>query len=134
MNASVSNEELYQSLNFWRAHHTRLADEGTPPKLLEEIPLTSERIGFGQGQIRPGELGQFDVFYASEPYHSLQDRLLISGLSEDKVKETEREQEMKDFGWDPDNPEDVKEYEYFNSMTRPEAEAQLVVLEKLLKE
>lgn len=130
MPTEVSREEKQKWFYWWKDRLDNLRERGlaTEDGFLNARTLigSAGSIGYGQGQIRPGALGQWDVFWELEMYGvPYAERILLSGLSEVQVEAEEKRMRMKGRGYNPDDPDDVAEFERLERMTPDERDAYL---------
>ncbi len=127
--------EAQASVEFWARHFNALQNiEGLSEEGLSSLrSITSPlNIGDGENQIRPGEMGKWDVF--SDPLICELPRieqLLLSGLSAGEVAADEYRWRLHDAGVDPDNPTEVVEFERIQNMGPEEIATSLEHLEAL---
>ncbi len=114
----TKQEQLTEMLN-WRERLSKLT-------LTEkELQVTGwkvgklENFGYEQGDLRPGELGQWDLYYS-----------LIFDFA---IVQAEREDELRECGVDPNNRHEVAEHERLKRMSQDELTAEIELLESLLK-
>src|SRR3989344_4970758 len=74
--------EKRKSVNFWKDQICLLRNLGMREGALQELALLVEprNIGVEQGQIRPGFLGQWDVYYSLNGQMSEVECVALSGL------------------------------------------------------
>jgi len=139
MPTEVNREEQIKASSWWREHIDSLksrnlvTDNGHQSVLL--FTCNPENIGYDQGQIRPGELGQWDIFYELEmfgiPYA---ERILLSGLSDIQVQAEDKKMKMENLGYNSDDPTEVLEFERHGRMTPDELDREITELRSLLAE
>jgi hypothetical protein len=92
--------------------------------------MNPDNIGFGEGQFRPGELGQWDVFFFAQQKGFGRDAATsIAGLSNVQVREMLERLEIESACFNPDDPNDVREYHRLKTMTSEELDDEIVRLE-----
>jgi hypothetical protein len=137
MSTAVTREEQAEVWSWWECHIESLQKKGgVTPNGLEALRIRvadPDQIGYGQGQIRPGKLGQWDVFYELEMWGIPRaERLLLAGLSNLEVRAEEEKEELRSYGIDPDNPDEVAEHQCLKNMTPQELDTEIQRLESLL--
>jgi len=138
MSKEVSREEQVENWIQWKQRIKRLEEREvvTSEELYSlRIHVSSpDAIGYGEGQIRPGKLGQWDVFFALEqfgiPYEK---RLLLADLSDSAVQKEMEKWEIQSFGYNPDDPREVAEFRRIRNMAPNELDTEINRLEVLLK-
>ena len=112
-----------------------LRNAGASQSLLMDIGLFCKRdaFGWGQGQLRPGHLGQWDLYFTlfQDFRHTKAEAAAGAGLSLKEIGEEEHREEMRSHGW---SPEEQKEYDYLKSLSPEELDNRIAELEKLLEE
>lgn len=107
----------------WDEHKKNL--EGKISKQARQVLdffTVPSNIGFEQGQVRPGELGQYDVFYMSLEWGLTEDeRRLISGLPTEALVEMEIEKANDQF-----------HYEFIQTLSQKDLEKFISQLEENL--
>ncbi len=79
-------------------------------------------LGYEDGRIRPGRLGQWDVYRNAHNWGLTEDQcILISGLPADEVGTESEKAKIILTGFDPDDNDQVEAYRYMTSMTLAEA-------------
>jgi hypothetical protein len=123
----------------WQKHLHGLKGQVDDESLRMALMWVAEpkQIGYGQGQIRPGELGRWDIFFELEIFGvSRAERLLLAGLTEEQLNEAERRDWLEINFVDPDNPQEVAEFDMVEAMPDGERKEYLTgrihALEKIL--
>ena len=134
---TVSEKEMVGTLAFWGAQKAALEKSKlVSDEALRWLSIYTQRgnIGDEQGQIRPGKLGLWDLYYETEGVGlSQSERLLISGLSAEEVAGEERREELgHEYYINPDDPAEVREIECMEAMSPAELAAHIASLEKQL--
>jgi|GEM_PF-1933021 len=135
----ISRDEQIKWWVWWKNHISELEKRGVVSKEhLDNLRLfitKPEDIGYNSdcGQIRPGDLGQWDIFYNLDgwgiPYSV---KLLLSGLSDAEVKNEETREKIRNFGLDPDSKKDVVEFHRISNMSPKALDMEIKRLEALL--
>jgi biotin operon repressor len=121
---------------FWQKHIQALRSIGFDDDKISRLGhyVKPGNIGTGKGMIRPGELGQWDVFYTLvDSYPEETDRMILAGLTPGQIGTHKLRNEMKARGYDPDNPDDVREYDQMRGVSSDEIEAHIEQLEDLFR-
>ncbi|MFH1405107.1 MAG: hypothetical protein ABIH21_03360 [Patescibacteria group bacterium] len=128
-------ETVEGSFKFWQAHIAVLEYQGASSELLQMLASLTARdnIGMeGQGQIRPGDLGRWDIYYYLD-WFTLEQRLLVSALTQTEVDLAEREADMEAQGIDLCNPVEVSDFERLEAMSSQELSAEIARLTAMLE-
>jgi hypothetical protein len=135
----VSDKEWMDTVSFWRQHVKNLrktslvSDEAISWVVSCTRP---ECIGFNSTEgelIRSGEIGKWDMFQmAREGGFSTQESLLMADLTPSQLAQEEHRESLKDAGFDPDDPDEMAEFQRLENMTPDELEAEIVRLRELL--
>lgn len=132
----VISDDPKQAAQYWQIFVRRLKmASGVREEVISYLSMMTqpEGIGFDQDQVRPGEIGRWDVFYMGQELGWTEnERYLASGLTRAQVHKEERDDEIRDMGLDPKNPEDVKCYEQLRRLTPAGAEGVIRRLEAML--
>ena len=127
--------EEYHKLN---ARINLLRRNGASEKLVEVMGYynSPDNFGYEQGQLREGELGQWDLYFAlyQDFGHSKVEAAMGAGLTLEQIQQEERNQDILDSGFDPDNEWDVREYEILENATPEQLDMMIEKLENLLKD
>lgn len=131
----VTRQERQESISFWRQHEAVL-QEG---KLCDEeamrwlhIYTQPNNIGYEFGMLRPGKMGQWDLYDNTMEMLSQDQRLLISGLSAGEVTASDRDER---YGLDPSDPnylQEVASIERMQAMSPEELDNEIARLEALV--
>ena len=134
-NSEVTSQERQESVAFWRRHQAALQDA----KLCSEdamrwlhIYTQPNNIGYESGMLRPGKMGQWDLYDETMETLSLDERLLISGLSAGEVAISDRDQR---YGLNPSSPNyarEVADVESLEAMDGAELDREIARLETLV--
>jgi hypothetical protein len=138
----VSPAEKIATVNFWKQHAEQLRDS----KLVSDLGLqwisictsSTDNIGYGgEGQIRPGDLGKWDLYGLLEMSCNFQpaELLLLADISPSEFENEKKRTEMSDYGLDLDKPQDVLEFEQLrrlSKMSPEERDVEIVRLTQLL--
>lgn len=131
----VTQQELQDTLAFWRRHEDALQDSHrVSDDALYWLRLYTKpsSIGYDFSQIRPGKLGQWDIFEMLVECLSFEDRLLISGLSTEEVARTELDDA---YGLNPEDPryeQDRTQIEHLEALTPVQLDTEISQLEGAL--
>lgn len=141
MEHDISDKERMEAVTFWKRHADNLrqthsvSDEAINWVM---ICIKPKCIGFNsmEGEvIRPGEVGKWDMFeMARQAGFSTQECLLMADITISQLAEEERRDFMMELGFDPDNPDEVRECERLEGMTDEELNAEIIQLRALLAE
>jgi hypothetical protein len=108
----LTMREKSDTAAYWGNHADELARLGLSDRVVASVACYANpnSIGYDQGQVRPGDLGKWDVYYSLKDYLTPGEALLASGLSESEVAAEDERNRLRDtYGIDPDNPDQVAE-------------------------
>ena len=135
----VSQKELIDTVSFWRRHAENLrekhlvSDEAITWVMICTKPAC---IGYDSTKgevIRPGKIGKWDMFeMARQGGFNEQDCLLMADITPTQLADEERQENMRDSGFDPDNKNEVEEFDRINSMSPQELDTEINRLRNLL--
>ncbi len=132
----VTAEQKAEFRKFWGDHMETLRTDTTIRfEVISYLSMLvqADNVGFDQGEVRPGELGQWDVYYELQEIFSKEERLLASGLSAGKIAQAERRDHLEHTCCiDPDNPLEVAMIERLDAMSSSELDAEIARLESTL--
>jgi hypothetical protein len=132
---TVTRDQQIESAAFWRRHLQFLRSRNT----VSEEALTwlgyftkPDAIGYEQGQIRPGELGKWDLYYLLMEWLGGSDLYIVCDLTASTVAQEEKREQLRNRGYDPDNADDVRQAEMLDSMSSAELDRLIVGLRRQL--
>lgn len=134
----VTARERMESYLFWMTQ--RQAIEGRVSERTMywfNLYTGKDNIGYEQGQLRPGKLGQWDLYYWLTDHEIRCDKneaLIASGLTAAEVAEEERRDSYRENGVDPDDKAEVAMFEHLKGMSPEELDAEINRLKALLAE
>lgn len=130
------NMDERESWLWWQNHMNSLNGHVPDAELQKLAWLVGElkSFGFEQGSTRPGSLGQWDVYYTLRYDFACHHALLMSGLSANEIAKAERNLELEHAGVNPDDPQDVADYEAIQAMSPEERDKWIAHLEAMLHE
>jgi hypothetical protein len=112
---------------------TGISEEG-----LKWFGLIIQNIGYEQGEIRPGEIGRWDVYYRLLTDFNVPQTecLVMSGLTAKQVAEEEQLSQIEEMcGLDRNSPtfsQELDEVEKLRRMSQKQLSAKIAELEALL--
>jgi hypothetical protein len=132
----VTREERRQFHSFW-ATQRRAIEGRVSEKTMRWVNIytAKENVGFEMGELRPGKLGQWDL------YHWLTDleincdeneALFASGLTATEVAEEKGREYFEENYVDPDNPREIATFERLRGMGPAELNEEIGHLEAIL--
>lgn len=132
----VTPSERQEFLTFW-AKQRQAVQERLSEKTMKWFSIYTSRdnIGYEFGQLRPGEMGKWDLYsWLTDPEIGCDenDALIVSGLTAQEIAEEERRENLRRNYADPDNPAEVYQFERIQRMNPEELEAEISKLEGLL--
>lgn len=132
----VDSEERFLFLSFWIAQRRAILDR-VSVKTMEWFNLYTARdnVGYETGQLRPGKLGQWDLFgWLTDPEIGCDENeaLIASGLTAAEVADERRRENLRENCVDPDNEAEVADFERRRSMSSEELDAEIERMEREL--
>ncbi len=95
-----------------------------------------DNVGYGFAQLRPGKLGQWDLYWNLTGEQSVgcdeNEAMIASGLTATEVAEEKRREYYRARFVDPDSPLEIAEFERINAMKPTELNSEIARLEALL--
>lgn len=131
----TKKEQLNESI-FWQKQIKKLETQGVNKKILECMrwftPL--ESFGYETGQLRPGNLGKWDMYYFLIDYRdcSRAEAANACDLSIQEINKAEREDELSQHGIDASNPIEVAMYEHMEGLSPDELDEMIIAMEDSL--
>ncbi|OGN16321.1 MAG: hypothetical protein A3C88_00885 [Candidatus Yanofskybacteria bacterium RIFCSPHIGHO2_02_FULL_50_12] len=136
----VTEQQRQQAVEFWWRHAENLraqnlvSEEGL--RWIAMCTRNPNQIGYDSmlGQIRPGELGKWDLLETLKmsALFDLDECLHLAGISSTEYAKMERDVHLHAVGVDPDDSNQVAEYERMATMTPTELDAHIKSLESQL--
>jgi len=128
------------AVRFWTDHLRVLEETGkATPDVLGFLSFTKDprNIGYDtwEGNIRPGELGQWDVqqLLLMGGFGSPDECMLLAGFSTLQVADEQGREELRRAGVDPDDPEDVEFYQMTKNMSPAQLDRVIKTLESKVR-
>mgnify|MGYP001612445239 CR=1 FL=1 len=135
----VTAEERKQFFFFWLEQ--RQAIEGRVSEQTMRwfnIYTAKDNVGYEFGQLRPGKLGQWDLYWNMTGEQSVgcdeNETLIASGLTATEVAEERRRERLRMNCVDPDDPRDVAMFDRLHGMSHEQLEVEITNLEQQLVE
>jgi len=132
----VTEKEMGATVKYWRQHLDALQkNDLVKPDVISFVSeaTQADNIGYDSGQIRPGNMGQWDIYDLLLEFGcSEEERLLTSGLTADEVAEEERREKLRSRCVNPDDPRAVADYERLEAMSPEELNEEIAHLEDKL--
>lgn len=137
MNTELTAQEKIACSANWRKHHqyleqNKLVSEETLRWLL--ILTKHDCIGYDQGDVRPNDIGRWDVYYFlwQDGGASKQEAMLASNLTAEEIAGQERRNDLEMDGVNPDDPVDVKMHEIMKDLPPDQLNELIDTLEQQL--
>ena len=137
-NREVSQAEREEFFNFWSAQRQAIqgrVSEGT----MEFVKLYTSPSGVGYefGQLRPGKLGQWDLFHEltgpqSQNICDENEAMVACGLTATEIAEEKRREYYREHSIDPDDKLAIAQFERTKRMSSTELDAEIGRLEQQL--
>lgn len=133
----VTPEERTEFARFWSAQRAAIKERVSEETMgWFNLYTEGDNIGYEQGQLRPGKLGQWDLYWSMTGEQSLgcdqNETLIASGLTAAEVAEEARHHHLWEQHVDPNDPREVAQYERLKRMGPDEIDAEIARLEAQL--
>jgi hypothetical protein len=135
----ITPEEKKQFFFFWMTQ--RKAIEGRVSEQTMHwfnIYTDKDNVGYEFGQLRPGKLGQWDLYWALTSEQSIgcdeNETLIASGLTVVEVAEAKRREHYRELCVDPDDQLAIAEFEKIQSMSPEQLDSEITRLQNQLTE
>lgn len=134
MKKTVTEEEKKQFFFFWKTQYNAIKDLVSARTLAMFNAYTEKNnVGYDLGELRPGKLGQWDLYnWLTDPENHCDknEALIASCLSASEVAEEERRQQCHEDGVDPDSKREIVAFERLKGMSPEQLEIEIANLEK----
>lgn len=135
----VTAKERAQFISFWmtqrKAIEVRVSEETMN---WFNIYTASDNVGYNFGQLRPGKLGQWDLYWNLTGEQSVgcdeNETLIASGLTAVEVTEANRREHYLENCVDPDDQLATATFDRIQGMSSTELDAEIDRLERQLAE
>ena len=138
MSQQVTDTERQEFVSFWTAQRRAIGATLSEETMYWFNAYTRrDNVGYETGQLRPGKLGQWDLYFwlTDGEIDCIENEALIaSGLTAAEVAEENRREYYRRNYVDPDDPLDVARFNLMMSMTPDELDAEIKRLRELLAE
>ena len=134
----VSPTEREEFLAFWQGQKEAIRGRVSKDVLgFIDLYTSPSGVGYEFGQLRPGRLGQWDLFWMlagpqSQNVCTENEAMIACGLTATEVAEAERQEYYRGHDVDPYNPLDVACFDRITRMSPVELDAEIERLEKQL--
>lgn len=132
----VTPEERNEFVRFWSAQRRAIEGRVSSKTMSYFNDYTAnDNVGYEMGQLRPGKLGQWNLYYWLTDIEIRCDKneaLIASGLTAAEVAEEERREYYRENYVDPDNKLEILDFERQKNMSMEELDAEIAHLEALL--
>lgn len=134
----ITAEEKEQFFFFWMTQRQAIEGRVSEQTMYWFNAYTAkDNVGYEMGQLRPGKLGQWDLYHwltDLEIHCDENEALIASGLTAAEVAEEKRREHYREHCVDPDNQFEVAMFEQLQSMSPEQLDAEIERLEKQLAE
>ncbi len=129
----VTSDDRRQFIEFWGKQRQAIEGRVSPETMRYFNDYTaSDNVGYEMGQLRPGKLGQWDLYgwlTDMEIGCDKNEALIASGLTAAEVAEEEKRSHYEAHCIDPDDAAEVADFERRQQLTPAELDAEIVKLE-----
>lgn len=136
-NDSISDRERTEFFFFWRTQRLAIMDRVSEKTMhWFNVYTAKNNIGYGFGQLRPGKLGQWDLYGYLTGDQSLgcdeNETLIACGLTVAEVADQKRRECLRMNNVDPDNRFEVAMFNQFQGMSPEQLDEEIARLEEQL--
>ncbi len=132
----VTAKEKEEFFFFWLTQRKAVENRVSEKTMCWFNTYTSkDNVGYEMGQLRPGKLGQWDLYgwlTDLEIGCNENEALIASGLTAAEVAEEKRRENYRDKCVDPDNQFEIARFERIKGMNPEELDVEIASLEKQL--
>ena len=134
---TVTQQEREQFFDFWSKQKEAVRGRVSENTLeFMNLYTSPSGVGYEFGQLRPGKLGQWDLFWEltgpqSQNICDENEAMIACGLTASEVVEEQRRERYREHCVDPDNQLEVAQFERVQRMSPTELDAEIERLEKL---
>lgn len=135
----VTNEEKEQFFFFWNAQRQAIKDRVSEKTMYWFNAYTAkDNVGYEFGQLRPGKLGQWDLYWNMTGEQSVgcdeNETLIASGLTAAEVAKEKRREHYRENYVDPDDRLATAMFDRLQGMSPEQLDAEIALLEDQLTE
>ncbi len=135
----VTQEGREEFLVFWSVQRKAIEGRVSETTMRWFNAYTAkDNVGYEFGQLRPGKLGQWDLYWNLAGEQSAgcdeNEALIASGLTAAEVAEEKRRERYRTNGVDPDNSLEIMLFDQLGSMNSEQLDAEITRLEGQLAE
>lgn len=137
---TVTQAEQEHFFDFWSEQKEAVRGRVSESTLeFMNLYTSPSGVGYEFGQLRPGKLGQWDLFYEltgpqSQNICDENEAMIACGLNATEVAEEQRREYYRGNCVDPDDQLAVAQFQRIKRMSPPELDAEIQRLEKQLEE
>jgi hypothetical protein len=135
----ITAEEKKQFFFFWLTQRQAIEGRVSDKTMYWFNAYTAkDNVGYGFGQLRPGKLGQWDLYWNLTGEQSVgcdeNETLVVSGLTAAEVAEEKRREHYRENCVDPDDQLAIAVFNRFQSISPEQLDVEIARLEKQLAE
>jgi hypothetical protein len=136
---TVTTQEREEFFTFWLIQRNAIQGKVSDETMRWfNIYTDHNNVGYEFGQLRPGKLGQWDLYWALTGDQSVgcneSETILASGLTVAEIAEEKRREGYRDHGVNADNAIAVAVFERINRMNPDELDSVIMQLEQRIAE
>ncbi|MBI1833623.1 MAG: hypothetical protein HYR90_02240 [Candidatus Andersenbacteria bacterium] len=133
----ITVEEREQFFRFWMTQRRAIEGHLSAETLYWfNVYTTKENVGYEFGQLRPGKLGQWDLYWNLTGEQSVgcdeNETLIASGLTAAEVAEDKRREHYRENCVNPDDPFEIAMFDRLQDMSPEQLEIEIARLETQL--
>lgn len=130
----ITPEEKEQFFFFWMTQSQAIQGRVSDKTMYWfNIYTAKDNIGYGFGQLRPGKLGQWDLYWNMTGEQSVgcdeNETLIASGLTAAEVAEEKRREHLRENCVNPDDNLEIVTFELLQGMSPEQLDAEISRLE-----
>lgn len=135
----ITAEEKEQFFSFWMTQRQAIEGLVSDETMYWFNAYTAkDNVGYEFGQLRPGKLGQWDLYWNLTGEQSVgcdeNETLIASGLTAVEVAEEKRREHYRENGVNPANNLEIAMFERLQGMSPEQLDAEIARLESQLAE
>ena len=137
MYKEISNADRKTFVEFW-ARRKKIITGKVSENTMKWFKIYTDlrNIGYEFGELRPGKLGQWDLYgWLIDPEINIcskDEAMLVTGLTMQEITEQERRDHLENHGVDPDNLSEIAYHEMLQDMSPRQIKQHISKLEKHL--
>ena len=133
----ITPEEKKQFFFFWMTQRKAIEGRVSEQTMCQfDIYTEKDNVGYEFGQLRPGKLGQWDLYWTLAGEQGIgcdkNEALIASGLNAAEVAEEKRREHYREQCVNPDDQFEIANFERIQRMTPEQLDIEIASLESQL--